>query len=121
MNHSSLDSELWDVIILGGGAAGLSAALILARARRRVLVIDAHRPRNRFAAHMHGVLSRDGYSPLDLVADGRREVRAVDGVIVEARVVEEWAQRVGAEHGFTEIDHVVDLYGVCERCRARAA
>ena len=77
-----------DVIILGGGAAGLSAALILARARRRVLVLDAHRPRNRFAAHMHGVLSRDGYSPLDLVADGRREVRAVDGVIVETTVVE---------------------------------
>ncbi|MFK4762612.1 NAD(P)/FAD-dependent oxidoreductase [Microbacterium sp. ZW T5_45] len=88
MSHSSLDSELWDVIILGGGAAGLSAALILARARRRVLVLDAHRPRNRFAAHMHGVLSRDGYSPLDLVADGRREVRAVDGVIVETTVIE---------------------------------
>ncbi len=40
---------------------------------------------------------------------------------LEARVVEEWAQRVGAEHGFTEIDHVVDLYGICERCRALQA
>jgi thioredoxin reductase len=76
----------WDVVIVGGGSAGLSAALILARARRRVLVLDAGAPRNRFAAHMHGVLSRDGYSPLDLVADGRREVLAADGVIETALV-----------------------------------
>ncbi|MFP7761502.1 NAD(P)/FAD-dependent oxidoreductase [Marisediminicola sp. LYQ85] len=83
-----ISAEHWDVIIIGGGTAGLSAALILARARRRVLVLDAQQPRNRFAPHMHGVLSRDGYSPLDLVADGYREVRAVDGVIVNASVTE---------------------------------
>jgi thioredoxin reductase len=76
----------WDVVIVGGGAAGLSAALILARARRRVLVLDGGEPRNRFAPHMHGVLGRDGASPLDLVADGRREVRAADGVVETARV-----------------------------------
>lgn len=85
---NDISAEHWDVIIIGGGAAGLSAALILARARRRVLVLDAQEPRNRFAPHMHGVLSRDGYSPLDLVADGYREVRAADGVIESARVVE---------------------------------
>lgn len=84
----SLSRHRWDAIIIGGGAAGLSAALILARARRRVLVLDAQEPRNRFAPHMHGVLSRDGYSPLDLVADGYREVQAVDGVIVNARVID---------------------------------
>ena len=78
--NPDISGELWDVIIIGGGTAGLGAALILARARRRVLVLDAHQPRNRFAPHMHGVLSRDGYSPLDLVSDGYREVRAVDGV-----------------------------------------
>ena len=61
----------WDVIIVGGGFAGLSAALMLGRARRRVLVIDSGEPRNRFAAHMHGVLGHDGYSPLQLLADGR--------------------------------------------------
>lgn len=91
------DRETWDVVILGGGAAGLSAALILARARRRVLVLDAQQPRNRFAPHMHGVLSRDGYSPLDLVADGSREVRAADGVIVDARAVEARATDDGFE------------------------
>ncbi|KGJ75993.1 hypothetical protein GY21_09455 [Cryobacterium roopkundense] len=81
-------STLWDVAIIGGGTAGLSAALIVARAQRRVLVLDAGEPRNREAPHMHGVLSRDGYSPLSLVDDGRREVWAAGGVIEAARVVE---------------------------------
>lgn len=94
---ASPDAEPWDVVIIGGGAAGLSAALILARARRRVLVLDAQQPRNRFAPHMHGVLSRDGYSPLDLVADGRREVLAADGVIRTAHVVDAQAVPDGFE------------------------
>src|SRR5699024_2896096 len=94
---AAIAAERWDVIIIGGGAAGLSAALILARARRRVLVIDARQPRNRFAPHMHGVLSRDGYSPLDLVTDGRREVHAVGGVIVDARVTTARAIDAGFE------------------------
>jgi thioredoxin reductase len=84
----SQSGKSWEVVVVGGGVAGLSAALILARARRRVLVLDGGEPRNRFAPHMHGVLSRDGYSPLQLVEDGRREVRAVDGVIETARVTE---------------------------------
>lgn len=84
-------------MIIGGGAAGLSAALILSRAGRRVLVLDSHEPRNRFAPHMHGVLSRDGYSPLDLVADGRREVLASDGVIQTAHVIETRAVSDGFE------------------------
>jgi thioredoxin reductase len=85
---TTVTDELWDVVIVGGGAAGLSAALILARARRRVLVLDAGAPRNRFAPHMHGVLSRNGYSPLQLVEDGRREVREADGVIATGRVTD---------------------------------
>ncbi|MDQ0645543.1 NAD(P)/FAD-dependent oxidoreductase [Microbacterium murale] len=88
VSTSDPEAATWDVVIIGGGAAGLSAALILSRARRRVLVLDAQAPRNRFAPHMHGVLSRDGYSPLDLVADGRREVLAADGVIQNARVTD---------------------------------
>ena len=65
--------EQWDVVVAGGGAAGLSAALMLGRARRRVLVADAGSPRNRFAAHMHGVLGNEGTNPADLLARGRRE------------------------------------------------
>lgn len=70
--------EQWDVIIVGGGVAGLSAALTLGRARRRVLVIDAGEPRNRFAAHMHGVLGNEGCDPADLLRRGREELSAYD-------------------------------------------
>ena len=68
-----MNSERYDVVVIGGGAAGLSAALVLGRARRRVVVIDNGTPRNAPAAHMHGYLSRDGMSPADLVAAGRAE------------------------------------------------
>jgi choline dehydrogenase-like flavoprotein len=64
----------WDVVVIGGGAAGLSAALVLGRARRRVAVIDAGQPRNAPAAHVHGFLSRDGMPPADLLSVGRAEV-----------------------------------------------
>ncbi|MFE5458761.1 NAD(P)/FAD-dependent oxidoreductase [Nocardia sp. NPDC056564] len=63
-----------DVVIVGGGAAGLSAALMLARARYSVVVVDSGRPRNATAAHMHGFLSRDGMPPGELLATGRAEV-----------------------------------------------
>jgi thioredoxin reductase len=72
----------YDVIIIGGGAAGLSAALMLVRARRRVLVVDARAPRNAKAGHMHGYLSRDGMSPLELLEHGRDEVLSYGGVVV---------------------------------------
>ena len=62
------------VVVVGGGAAGLSAALVLGRARRRVAVIDAGAPRNAPATHMHGFLSRDGMPPAGLLAEGRDEV-----------------------------------------------
>ena len=64
----------YDVVVVGGGAAGLSAALVLGRARRRVAVIDAGAPRNAPAAHMQGFLSRDGMPPVELLAAGRAEV-----------------------------------------------
>lgn len=73
----------YDVAIIGGGAAGLSAALVLSRARRRVLVVDAGCPRNAAAAHMHGFLSRDGCAPAEVLAAGRREVTGYGGEILE--------------------------------------
>lgn len=66
----------FDVVIVGGGAAGMSAALVLSRARRKVLVVDSGAPRNAPASHMHGFLSRDGMPPAQLLATGRDEVQA---------------------------------------------
>ncbi|MEU8527564.1 MULTISPECIES: NAD(P)/FAD-dependent oxidoreductase [Streptomyces] len=68
--------ERYDVVVVGGGAAGLSAALVLGRSRRTTLVIDAGAPRNAPAAHMQGYLSRDGMSPAEFLAAGRREIAA---------------------------------------------
>ncbi len=76
----------YDVVVIGGGAAGLSAALVLSRARRKVLVVDAGAPRNAPAARMHGYLSRDGTPPAELLDTGRREVHSYGGEIVEGTV-----------------------------------
>src|SRR5438128_2144950 len=59
--------DTYDVVVVGAGAAGLTAALVLGRGRRRVAVVDAGNPRNAPAAHMHGFLSRDGTPPAELV------------------------------------------------------
>jgi thioredoxin reductase len=83
-----MEHDSYDVAVIGGGAAGLSAALVLGRARRRVAVIDAGTPRNAPAAHMHGFLSRDGMPPADLVAAARAEVRGYGVDLVDGRVVE---------------------------------
>ncbi|MFB7879648.1 FAD-dependent oxidoreductase [Brevundimonas diminuta] len=63
-----------DAVVIGGSYAGLSAALQLVRARRRVLVIDDGRPRNRFAARAHGVLSNDGRPGSEIAATARAQV-----------------------------------------------
>ena len=78
----------YDVVVVGGGAAGLSAALVLARARRTVAVVDAGGPRNAPAAHLHGFLSRDGMPPHDLVAAGRAEVAGYGGSLIDDTVVD---------------------------------
>jgi thioredoxin reductase (NADPH) len=77
--------EQHDVVVVGGGAAGLGAALTLARARRTVLVVDAGRPRNAPAAHVHNVLGLEGTPPAELLAAGRREVTGYGGAVLSGR------------------------------------
>jgi len=81
-------TETYDVIIIGGGAAGLSAAQALGRARRSVLVVDAGEPRNAPAHAMHNYLSRDGANPLEFLAAGRAELAPYPVDIVEEKVLE---------------------------------
>ena len=80
----------YDVIVVGGSFAGLSAAMQLARARRRVCVVDSGQPRNRFAAASHGFFGQDGEPPLAMIAQARRKLAAyptvtfVQGTVVSA-------------------------------------
>ena len=76
-----------DVIIIGGGAAGLSAGLVLARAQADVVLIDAGEPRNAPATEMHGFLSRDGVPPSEFLEMGRQEFVGYGGIIRAATVV----------------------------------
>jgi thioredoxin reductase len=73
-NTEDMNSHAYDAIVIGAGAAGLSAALVLGRARRRVLVLDGGPPRNAAASHVNGYLGVDGLSPLELLAVGRTQV-----------------------------------------------
>ena len=84
-----------DVLIIGGGPAGLSGALVLARARRSVTVIDAGEPRNAGVDHMQGFLTRDGMPPARLLETGRTEVRGYGGEILEGTVARAEEDRSG--------------------------
>lgn len=83
----------YDVVVVGGGPAGLSAALVLGRARRNVAVVDAGEPRNAPAARIQGFLSRDGMPPARLLAAGRAETAGYGVELIDDRVV-------AAERGF---------------------
>jgi thioredoxin reductase len=80
--------EQYDVVVIGGGAAGLSGALTLSRARRSVLVVDAGEPRNAPAGHVHNYLGREGTPPAELYAVGRSEVESYGGTVRRGRVVQ---------------------------------
>lgn len=80
-------TEKYAVVVIGGGAAGLSAALVLGRARHRTLVVDAGEPRNAPAAHMQGYLTRDGMPPAEFLARGREEIARYGVELVRDRVV----------------------------------
>jgi thioredoxin reductase/SAM-dependent methyltransferase len=128
--------EDWDVVVVGGGAGGLAAALTLARSRRRVLVVDAGEPRNAPAAMkgptgVHNYLGREGTAPGELSAIGRAEVEGYGGVVRTGRVVAASALEAGgfalglddsAELGARRVvlatgvvDELPDVPGVRER------
>jgi thioredoxin reductase len=90
-------SEHFDVIVVGGGPAGLSAALILGRSLRSVLVVDAGEPRNAPAEGVHNFLGREGTAPLDLARIGRQEVARYGVTVTDGRVVGASAAPVTAD------------------------
>ncbi|WP_246645328.1 FAD-dependent oxidoreductase [Nonomuraea ceibae] len=121
----------YDVIVVGGGAAGLSGALTLARARRSVLVIDSGLPRNAPASGMHNYLGREGIAPSEFLAIGREEAASygaeiVTGVAVTAERLDGGGFRVELEDGTTRtaarllvttglVDELPEVAGLAER------
>lgn len=86
----------YDVVIVGGGPAGLSAALALGRARKRVLLCDSGRPRNAAAEHIHNFVTRDGTPPAEFRAIGRQQLKTYPSVEVRDDRVESIAGDCGA-------------------------
>ncbi|WP_114853427.1 NAD(P)/FAD-dependent oxidoreductase [Brachybacterium sp. YJGR34] len=82
----ALPTDLVDVAVLGGGAAGLNGALMLSRSRRSVVVIDSGTPRNAPAEGIHGLLGNEGTPPAEFLARGRAEVRQYGGLVVTGEV-----------------------------------
>jgi thioredoxin reductase len=124
------DPGVYDVLVVGGGAAGLSGALMLGRSRRSVLVVDAGEPRNAPAAGVHGFLTRDGMEPSALLEAGRAEVLGYGVEVLEGRVTYaastddgfvatlEGGRRVGARRLLVTtglVDELPDIPGVRER------
>jgi thioredoxin reductase len=117
----------YDVIVIGGGAAGLAGATTLLRSRRSVLVVDGGEPRNAPADGVHNFLTREGTPPGELLAAGRVEVLAYGGELVRARVVGvDEGFRVRLDDGRTEsarrllvatglVDELPDVPGVAQR------
>ncbi|UXI77546.1 NAD(P)/FAD-dependent oxidoreductase [Streptomyces vinaceusdrappus] len=89
-------ADRYDVVVVGGGAAGLSAALVLGRSRLRTLVVDAGEPRNAPSDHMQGFLTRDGMAPAEFLALGREEIARYGVELLRDRAVD-----VAREEDFT--------------------
>jgi thioredoxin reductase len=87
---------MYDCIVIGAGPAGLSAALFLARYRRRVLTFHNSSPRNLYSHGVHGFLGHDGIMPQELLTRGRDEVTKYGGLVIEGCVTK--VERVGEEH-----------------------
>jgi thioredoxin reductase len=117
----------YDVIVIGGGAAGLAGATTLLRSRRSVLVVDGGEPRNAPADGVHNFLTREGTPPGELLAAGRAEVLGYGGEVARGNVVEvEPGFRVRLDDGRTEsarrllvatglVDELPDVPGLAQR------
>lgn len=86
-NEDWMENRLYDVIIIGGGPAGLSAALILGRCLRDVVVFDSGKPRNYKAVEMHGFLSQDGTNPMEFIRKAKQEVESYKVEILEREII----------------------------------
>jgi thioredoxin reductase len=95
-----MGEAVFDVIIVGAGPAGLSAALVLGRCRRHVLICDAGRPRNAMSRGLHGYLTRDGIEPAEFLRLGRDQLRQYETVELRETEVTD-AQRVGEDFELT--------------------
>ena len=95
--------DLLDVIVVGGGPAGLSAALVLGRCRRRTIVFDAGHPRNEASHALHGFLTRDGISPAEFLKLGREQLARYDTVSVPS------AKVTAAERGDCRFTKTIEL------------
>ena len=110
-------SGQYDVVVLGGEPAGLSAAVALARPRRGALVVDAGEPRNAASGHAHNYLGREGVVPTRLLADGRAEAISHGARVLRGRVVHAGPAGPGADGGGAAIN--ADL--IAEETRAAVA
>ncbi|MFP3391989.1 NAD(P)/FAD-dependent oxidoreductase [Brevibacillus sp. SIMBA_040] len=95
-----MEKQLFDVAIIGGGPAGLNAALVLGRARKKVAVIDEGRPRNAVTREVHGFLTRDGISPSEFRRIAKEEISAYPSV----SFVEDTAVSIGGTDGRFQIE-----------------
>ncbi len=109
-----------DVVIVGGSYAGLSAAMMLARGRRDVVILDTRAPRNRFAAHAHGFFGQDGATPAAMLEAGREKVLAYPTVRLLQDAASNARGRDGEfsvdtlEHGTLTARKLVLAYGVSD-------
>ena len=78
--RGGMTASRYDAVVVGGGPAGLTAALYLGRSRRRTLVVDSGSPRNIRAIEAHGVFTRDGTPPLDLLGEARRQLGSYEEI-----------------------------------------
>jgi thioredoxin reductase len=115
----TLRSTQYDCVVVGGGVAGLSAAMVLGRARRRTLVLDRAQQSNLAAAHVGGLLGHDGTPPAELYELARAQVSVYDSVAMrDAEVVEARAEdggfvvRLAEEQGETHTRSLILATGM---------